>query len=54
MMKYAVAAALSVGMLAGAQRSTTRSTLRTLLLQELRETHHEKNWFVSEKEAVAD
>jgi uncharacterized damage-inducible protein DinB len=28
-------------------------TLRDVLLMELRETHNQKNWFVSEKEAVA-
>jgi hypothetical protein len=28
-------------------------TLRSILLTELRETHNQKNWFVSEKEAVA-
>lgn len=29
------------------------ATLRSILLMELRETHKQKNWFVSEKEAVA-
>lgn len=29
-------------------------TLRSILLMELRETHNQKNWFVSEKEAVAE
>jgi uncharacterized damage-inducible protein DinB len=29
------------------------ATLRSTLLTELRETHNQKNWFVSEKEAVA-
>jgi len=29
------------------------ATLKGILLMELRETHNEKNWFVSEKEAVA-
>lgn len=28
------------------------ATLKSLLLQELRETHNQKNWFVSEKEAA--
>jgi hypothetical protein len=28
-------------------------TLRSILLMELQETHNQKNWFVSEKEAVA-
>ena len=53
MVKYVVAAVLSAGVLARAQQSHTQSPLRTVLLQELRETHNEKNWFVSEKEAVA-
>ena len=29
------------------------ANLRNILLMELRETHNQKNWFVSEKEAVA-
>src|SRR5215471_21792845 len=29
------------------------ATLRSILLMELRETHNQKNWFVSEKDAVA-
>lgn len=29
------------------------ATLKSILLMELRETHNQKNWFVSEKEAVA-
>jgi hypothetical protein len=42
-------------MLAQAQQPKTEPTanLKTVLLQGLRETHNEKNWFVSEKEAVA-
>ncbi len=36
-----------------AQAPKTPATLKSILLQELRETHNEKNWFVSEKEAVA-
>src|SRR5690349_22176283 len=52
MVKYVVAAVLSAGVLARAQQSHTQSPLRTVLLQELRETHNQKNWFVSEKEAV--
>jgi hypothetical protein len=39
--------------LAGAQQANSGSSLKTVLLQELRETHNEKNWFVSQKEAVA-
>src|SRR5215469_9640776 len=30
------------------------ATLRSILLMELGETHNDKQWFVSEKEAVAD
>lgn len=30
------------------------ATLKSILLMELRETHNQKNWFVSEKEAVAE
>jgi len=53
MWKYAVGAVFSISVLAGAQQPKPASTLRTVLLQELRETHNQKNWFVSEKEAVA-
>jgi hypothetical protein len=52
MQKYVIAVFLSIGVVAGAQQPKTTSTLRNVLLQELRETHNEKNWFVSEKEAV--
>jgi hypothetical protein len=52
MLRYVIAVFLSAGVLAGAQQPTTVSTLRAVLLQELRETHNQKNWFVSEKEAV--
>jgi DinB superfamily len=48
-----IAAFLGVGILAAAQQPKTVSTLKTVLLQELRDTHNEKNWFVSEKEATA-
>lgn len=53
MRKYLIAAALGIGILAQAQQPKPAATLKTVLLQELRETHNEKNWFVSEKEAVA-
>ena len=43
----------SVGVLARAQQPKADSRLKIVLMQELRETHNEKNWFVSEKEAVA-
>ncbi len=36
-----------------AQQPKTPATLRSVLLQELRETHNEKNWFVSAKEATS-
>jgi hypothetical protein len=48
-----IAAFLSTSVLAAAQQPNAGSPLRAVLLQELRETHNEKNWFVSEKEAVA-
>jgi hypothetical protein len=60
MRKYAVVASMvagvvgaSVSVLAWAQQPKAGSRLKTVLMQELRETHNEKNWFVSEKEAVA-
>jgi hypothetical protein len=36
-----------------AQESKTPPTLKGILLQQLRETHDQKNWFVSGKEAMA-
>lgn len=48
-----VAALLGFSALASAQPPKNNSPLKSLLLQELRETHNEKNWFVSEKEATA-
>lgn len=48
-----IAAVLYSSVLLGAQQPPAPSPLRALLLQELRETHNQKNWFVSEKEAVA-
>ena len=56
MPRYLIAVLLGLTTLAFAQQpSQTKpdSTLKTVLLQELREAHNEKNWFVSEKEAVA-
>jgi hypothetical protein len=41
---------LGTTLLAAAQQPPT---LKSTLLQELRETHNQKNWFVSEKEAAA-
>src|SRR6476661_1996537 len=53
MRKFLIAVLLAVSILAPAQQPKTDPTLKTVLLQELRETHNEKAWFVSEKEAVA-
>lgn len=56
MRSFVIAAALlAVSALAAAQQAPAqpKTTLKTVLLQELRETHNQKNWFVSEKEAVA-
>jgi len=53
MRKCLVAVLLGFSILAQAQQPKTDPTLKTVLLQELRETHNEKAWFVSEKEAVA-
>ena len=36
-----------------AKQQQPPSTLKSILLQELRETHNQKNWFVSGKEAMA-
>ena len=41
------ASAIAVG-----QEAKIPPTLKSILLQELRETHNQKNWFVSEKEAA--
>src|SRR5215831_10430978 len=54
MRKYLIAVLLGASILAQAQQPKADPTLKTVLLQELRETHNQKNWFVSEKEAVAD
>src|SRR4051794_1330123 len=60
MRRYAVVASVvvgvigaSAGVVARAQQAKAGSRLKTVLMQELRETHNEKNWFVSEKEAAA-
>jgi DinB superfamily len=53
MRKFLIAVSLGLSILAQAQQAKTVPTLKTVLLQELRETHNEKAWFVSEKEAVA-
>jgi hypothetical protein len=49
----AIALLLGSSAFAAAQDSNAVAPLRSVLLQELRETHNEKQWFVSEKEAVA-
>jgi hypothetical protein len=43
---------LAGSLFAGAQQAKPATSLKTILLQQLRETHNQKNWFVSEKEAV--
>jgi hypothetical protein len=43
---------LGVFTMAQQQQSKPPATLKSILLQQLRETHNQKNWFVSEKEAV--
>ena|SRR5215469_17808549 len=48
-----IAFLLGTSVLAGGQQPNAALPLKAILLQELRETHNEKNWFVSEKEAVA-
>jgi len=50
---WTIAAVLLMAVSSLAQEAKTPATLKTILLQQLRETHNEKNWFVSEKEAVA-
>jgi hypothetical protein len=53
MRKCLIAILLGINVFAGAQQPKSPSPLKTVLLQELRETHNDKNWFVSEKEAVS-
>ena len=43
---------LGASVVAVGQDAKTPATLKSILLQELRETHNQKNWFVSEKEAA--
>ncbi|HEX6879116.1 MAG TPA: DinB family protein [Terriglobales bacterium] len=45
--------ALTLALPCVAQQKSAPVTLKSLLLQQLRETHNEKNWFVSGKEATA-
>ncbi len=54
MRTYLIAIFLGISFVAQAQQpAKPDATLKSVLLQELRETHNEKAWFVSEKEAVA-
>ena len=53
MRTYLIALLLGMSILAQGQQPKPPATLKTVLPQELRETHNEKGWFVSEKEAVA-
>ena len=53
MRRWMIAVLVGVNVLAAAQQPKPPATLKTVLLQQLHETHNEKNWFVSEKEAVA-
>jgi hypothetical protein len=52
MRKAIVVALVTFSIVAVGQESKNPATLKSILLQQLRETHNEKNWFVSEKEAV--
>ena len=51
--KFLIALSVGLSLAAQAQQPKPEANLKSILLQELRETHNEKNWFVSEKEAVA-
>jgi len=53
MQRWMIAALLGVSTFAAAQEPNSTSKLKSILLQQLRDTHNEKNWFVSEKQAVA-
>jgi hypothetical protein len=46
------AVVLCTAMCGVAQQGQSPASLKSILLQELRETHNQKNWFVSEKEAA--
>ena len=51
---WASAALMLISAMAVAQQAAPApATLKSILLQQLRETHNSKNWFVSEKEATA-
>ncbi len=53
MRTWILALAVCFSVFAVAQQPKNETSLKNILLQQLRETHNEKNWFVSEKEAVA-
>jgi len=52
MRKLMILVLLATSVVAVGQDAKTPATLKSILLQELRETHNQKNWFVSEKEAA--
>lgn len=52
MRKLMMLVLLATSIVAVGQAAKTPVTLKSVLLQELRETHNQKNWFVSEKEAA--
>ncbi len=52
MRKLLMLVLLGTSVVAVAQDAKSPATLKSTLLQELRETHNQKNWFVSEKEAA--
>jgi hypothetical protein len=53
MKKTLLAAFLVLASFAMGQQPQPHTSLKDILLQQLRETHNQKNWFVSEKEAVS-
>ena len=52
MRRCIIALLLGASLIATAQQPNGPVTVKSLLLQQLRETHNQKNWFVSEKEAA--
>ena len=53
MRTWMIGVLVGITTLAAAQQAPQSTpTLKSILLQELRETHNQKNWFVSEKEAA--
>jgi DinB superfamily len=53
MRAWTTVAIVFIALFSVAQDQKTPATLKTILVQQLRETHDQKQWFVSEKEAVA-